>query len=127
MEPGVPSVVVDEAVKANGKLRNPVLSADERTFLTTLLNSTSGSVTIGDVTIEHGGGPIAGEKSGDGGWSYVISHYPGIYVIAFRIAKALGKPLTVNSAYRSREYNERFRKTTTGVARNSLQISGMAL
>lgn len=127
MEPSVPSVVVDEAAKSNGKLRNPVFSDEERTFLATLLNSTSGSVSIGGVTINHGGNPVADEKTGRGGWSYVIINHPGIYVIAFRIAKALGKPLTINCAYRSPQKNAELAKTTKGVATNSLHMKGMAL
>lgn len=127
MAPDLPATIIDEAASTNGKLRNPVFSADERTFLATLLNSTSGSVSIGDVTINHAANPVADEKSGRGGWTYVINHHPGIYVVAFRIAKALGKPLTINCAYRSPTKNAELAKTTTGVAKNSLHMRGMAL
>ena len=127
MAPELPAAVIDEAASTNGKLRNPVFSDDERTFLSTLLNSTSGAVTIGDVTITHGGNPVADEKTGRGGWTYVINHHPGIYVVAFRIAKVLGKPLEINCAYRSPAKNAELAETTTGVAKNSLHMRGMAL
>lgn len=127
MAPETPRLVTEEAAQRNGKLRDPAISSDERTFLTQLFNSTSGSVSIGDVTITHAANPVSDQKSGRGGWTYVINHHPMLYVIAFRIAKAIGKPLTINSAYRSPEKNAELATQTSGVAKNSLHMRGMAL
>lgn len=127
MAPETPRLVTEEAAQRNGKLRDPVISSEERTFLTQLFNSTSGSVSIGSVSINHASTPVADQKSGRGGWTYVINNHPMLYVIAFRIAKAIGKPLTINSAYRSPEKNAELSKTTKGVAKNSLHMRGMAL
>lgn len=130
MQPETPRRVVEEAAAGNGKLRDPVMSDDERTFISQLKNSTNGSVTVGSVTITHAAQPIADEQAVPkaGGWTYVIDHHPMIYVIVYRIAKTLGKPISINCAYRSPAKNEALRAADPqGVAKNSLHMQGMAL
>lgn len=46
---------------------------------------------------------------------------------AIMAAKRVGKQIIINSAFRSREYNDRLRDSGSGVARNSLHTTGKAL
>jgi hypothetical protein len=128
--PETTDAVTTEVAASNGNLRNRVLSEDERLFLFELANSTSGTVTVGGVTIIHAPTPVADENAEPkrGGWTTVLKKgHHMIYVVAYRIAKAIGKPLTITSAYRSPIKNAELAKTTTGVAKDSLHVKGMAL
>lgn len=130
MQPETPRTVVEEAAAGNGRLSNPEMTDEEREFIAQLKNSTSGSVTVGSVTITHAAAPVADENATpkDGGWTFVLNNHPRIYVILYRIAKIIGKPLQVNSAWRSQAKNDRLRAADpTGVAKSSLHIRGMAL
>lgn len=89
-----------------------------------------------DADIKNGSHP--GSKwfdfSGTGGMDYpyasagVKELTVDILILGMRISERLGgKKLIINSAYRSRAYNESLRSRTRGVAKNSFHTSGMAL
>ncbi len=60
----------------------------------------------------------------EAGWKMVK---PEIFIILFRVAKRMGVKFSINSGYRSPAYNANLAKTSSGVAKNSLHMSGMAL
>ncbi len=60
----------------------------------------------------------------EAGWKHVK---PEIFIILFRVAKRMGVKFLINSGYRSPAYNANLAKTSSGVAKNSLHMSGLAL
>jgi hypothetical protein len=128
MSPDDSSLVVGAAVSnaanlgADSHLRNPSMTDEERQVLQQILNT--GSATSSGVTISHSAQTIAREKNGSGGWSYVITRgAPMLYVVVFRIAKAMGENITITCGYRSPEANAKIKNA----AKSSLHMRGLAL
>ncbi len=128
MAPEQSSAVVDKAIQHTNNmgsashLRNPSITDEEKKVLQQILNT--GSATSSGVTISHSATTISRENNKSGGWSYVINRgEPMLYVILFRIAKAMGENFVVTCGYRSPEANASIRNA----AKASLHVRGMAL
>lgn len=103
-------------------LRNPTVTDEEKKVLQQILST--GSATSSGVTISHSAKTIARENNKSGGWSYVINNGSSmLYVILFRIAKAMGENFVVTCGYRSPEANASIKNA----AKKSLHMRGMAL
>ncbi len=129
MAPEQTKPVIDTAVNhatanlgASSHLRNPNVTDEEKQVLQQILST--GSATSSGVTISHGGNAVNREKNGTGGWSYVINRgEPMLYIVLFRIAKAMGENFVVTCGYRSPEANASIKNA----AKKSLHMRGLAL
>lgn len=128
MAPEQSAKVVEAAVEnsrnlgAASHLRNPTVTEEEKRVLQQILST--GSATSSGITISHSTQTINREKNKTGGWSYVINNgSPMLYIVLFRIAKAMGENFVVTCGYRSPEANASIRNA----AKKSLHMKGMAL
>ncbi len=129
MAPEQTKPVIDTAVQhatanlgASSHLRNPNVTDEEKQVLQQILST--GSATSSGVTINHGGNAVNREKNGTGGWSHVINRgEPMLYIVLFRIAKAMGENFVVTCGYRSPEANASIKNA----AKKSLHVRGLAL
>lgn len=116
------AVVNSNNLGAASHLRNPSVTEEEKQVLQQILST--GSATSSGVTISHSAKTINREKNKTGGWSYVINNgSPMLYIVLFRIAKAMGEDFVVTCGYRSPEANASIKNA----ADKSLHMRGMAL
>jgi uncharacterized protein YcbK (DUF882 family) len=128
MAPEQSSAIVNKAVEntanmgAASHLRSPNITDEEKKVLQQILST--GTATSSGVTINHSSKTIQRENDKSGGWSYVINYGESmLYVVLFRIAKAMGENFTVTCGYRSPEANASIRNA----AKKSLHMRGLAL